>query len=80
MKQLTRCPGPSKAIWVVWAFKVDGPPFMRSWWRATGMFSERQHAEEHARPGDRVMYYSYAVSYRARAPHTILEPEALDAE
>ena len=68
MKQLTKCPGPSMHLWVVWELKTNP-------WRATGLFTERDHAEEHAKPGDKVIRYKMTEVYRARAPHTLLELE-----
>lgn len=70
MKQLTLCPGPSTTLWVVWVWKEsDGV----SRWSATGLFSERYHAEDHAKPGDFVGRYDIQARYRAS--NIVLEEE-----
>jgi len=42
-------------------------------WSATGLFSERYHAEDHAKPGDFVGRYDIQARYRAS--NIVLEEE-----
>lgn len=67
MKQLTKLPGPSMSVWVIWRHKASVDALWTGmYWSAVGFYSERHDAERNAQDGDRVLRYSVEEFFTAR--------------